>query len=89
MESTDLGTYNTSIKRIYSLSKDGKTIYTGHQDQGECTPERLEVLDALSSGINSAKGLKLVPAFLIVPGGQLKDGKFTYAVILTTSGKIS
>lgn len=89
MESTDLGTYNTSIKRIYALSKDGKTIYTGHQDQGECTPARLEVLDALSAGINSAKPLKLVPAFLIVPGVQLKDGEFTYGVILTTSGKIS
>lgn len=89
VESTDLGTYNQSIKRIYSLSKNGKAVYTGHQDQGVCTPERLEVLDNLSAGINAAKGLKLFPAFLIVPGAKLENGEFTYGVILTTTSKIS
>lgn len=89
VESTDLGTYNASIKRIYSLSQDASTIYTGHQDQGQCTEERLLTLDELSAGINSLKGLKYIPAFLIVPSFSLENGEFTYTVILTTTAKIS
>lgn len=87
-ETTDMGTYSSSMNKMYALAQKASNIYTGHEDQGHCTPAHIKALAEVSSDVNQDKLLKAVPAILFVPKFYEDNGQTAFAGIFVATSKI-